>query len=400
MKVKIVLEKLYVTDNGDPSHETNGELYYSFKVDDSSLASQSKNNPKDVKDGATIQLNKSKELDISNKDTIKLSGYAGDVDKGFNGKDEYDDFSVTLSNSNDWKRGNNSVNLVDGRLNVTLYYNVEVDGDTGNGDLNSPTKKASLTLVSFLDNAFYKLIQNTTLNYGRCFEGYDKSVLMKKEYSSSPKPTVHIKDTSKNSFLETIKDLADDGYAIDLFICSHGTYEKITLDNKEEITNTDINGLATGKYANGKFPLRMVYQVNCHGSTLNNNFTSIGAKAVTGTKKIDFYPNRFNKFVEAWNGGERFDTALNDSDTASARTVMQVLIVAESKVSTFTPRCRAFDTVLGKNDCAVAYFTASNGWLSKSEYDSGSSGKDNMNDSSKYIIAGDAGLKKTDRPSW
>jgi microsomal dipeptidase-like Zn-dependent dipeptidase len=83
MKIKITLDKLHVTDNGDPSHETNGELYYNSKVDGKSLVSQSKSNPKNVKDKATIQLNKSKELDVNNKETIKVSGYVGDVDKGF-----------------------------------------------------------------------------------------------------------------------------------------------------------------------------------------------------------------------------------------------------------------------------------------------------------------------------
>src|SRR5262245_2348033 len=119
MKIKITLEKLYVTDNGDPSQETNGELYYSFKVNEKSLVSQSKDNPKNVKEGDTIRLNKSEELDISNKETIRVSGYAGDVDKGFNGQDEYDDFSLVLSFSNNWKEGNNYVHLVDGRLNFT-----------------------------------------------------------------------------------------------------------------------------------------------------------------------------------------------------------------------------------------------------------------------------------------
>jgi len=57
MKIKITLEKLYVTDNGDPSQETNGELYYSFKVDGKSLVSQSKDvTVQVVKTGVTPPL--------------------------------------------------------------------------------------------------------------------------------------------------------------------------------------------------------------------------------------------------------------------------------------------------------------------------------------------------------
>ncbi|REG92844.1 hypothetical protein [Algoriphagus antarcticus] len=398
MKVKITLEKLLVTDNGDPSHEPNGELYYSFKVNGAELASREKNNPEDVKDGATVQLGKIKELDVSSTATINISGFVGDVDKGFNGDDEFDDFSLDLNTSNNWKQGSNTVHLVDGRLNVTLYYKVEAEGETTGESLNTPKKTASLTLVSFLDNDFYKLIQNAAINYGACFEGYDKSVLMKKTYNTSPKPTIHSRDTSKKAFLDLMRDLADDGYSIDLFICSHGTKECITLDDGQEISNADINSLGTGKYAGGKFPLRMAYQVNCHASTLNNNFISIGAKAVMGRKEINFYPNQITKFVNHWNEGDRFDQALNESDTASSRTVMQLLIVADSKVKKFSPRCPLVENVLNKNDGAEAYFTKY--WLSKSEYNSSASGKDNMNDSSKQVIAGDPGLRKADRPSW
>ena len=398
MKIKITFDKLYVTDNGDPSHETNGEIYYSFKVDGKSLVSQSKNSPKNAKDKATIQLNKFKELDINNKETIKLSGYVGDVDKGFNGKDEYDDFSVTLMHSNNWKEGSNSVHLVDGRLNVTLYYDVEVEGSTKPEDLIKPTKSASVTLVSFDDSKFYHLIQNAHNNYSLGFDGYDKSVLMKKSYTSLPKPDEHIKDTSKKKFLEKLTELADKGYFIDLFIHSHGTYEKVTLDDGEVITYEDIESLATGKYAGGKFPLRMVYMVNCNGSTLNNNFINAGAKAVTGAKFINFMPNQANKFIKGWNDGKRFDTAIRDSDTASSRTVMHTLIVADSKTTKFEPKCKAFGTVLGKGDCAEAYFTQE--WLADKEFDATKSGKENMNASSKQIIAGDVGLRKADRPTW
>lgn len=398
MKIKVIFDRLHVTDNGDPSHETHGEIYYSFKVDEKSLVSQSASNPKKVKDNDTIQLNKSIELDINNKETIKVSGYVGDADKGFNGKDERDDFSVTLMNSNNWKEGSNSVHLIDGRLNATLYYDVEIEGSTSANDLIKPTKSASVTLVSFDDSKFYNLIQNAHNNYSLGFEGYDKSVLMKKEYTSLPKPDEHITDTSKKKFIEKLTDLADNGYFIDLFIHSHGTYEKITLDDGEVITNTDIQSLATGKYSDGRFPLRMVYMVNCHASTLNNNFEAVGAKVVSGAKHINFMPNQANKFINGWNDGERFDVAIRDSDTASSRTVMHVLIVADSKITKFEPKCKLLGTVLGKSECAEAYFTKE--WLSKNEYDSTKSGKDNMNASSKQIIAGDVGLRKADRSTW
>src|SRR5680860_151950 len=325
MKIKITFEKLYVTDNGDPSQETNGELYYSFKVNGKTLSNQAKNSPKDIKKGATITLDTSDELDISNKETVKVSGYAGDVDKGFNGKDEYDDFSVQLSFPNNWKQGNNTVHLEDGRLKLTLYYTVEVEGSTGTEDLITPVKTASVVIASFANGKFEQFFQNAQINYGTCFDGYDTCVLIKKTYSSSHKPDVHVKDIRTKKILGVLRDLADDGYSIDLRIYSHGSENKITLEDGEIITNDDINLLATGQYAGSRFPLRMVYQMNCQGSSLNNNFIYAGAKVVGGSRDINFMTNQSNKFTKSWNDGERFDTALLDSNTASSRTVMHAL---------------------------------------------------------------------------
>jgi len=401
MKLTIKLVSLKVTDNGDPSHETNGELYYSFKVNGKSLCTRSRSNPKSVRDGATIRLNDTKVVEITGKSRVSLSGYVGDADKGFNGKDEYDDFSLSIRSSNNWKQGAHSVHLIDGRLNTTLNYEVTLTDAAGDVEnLITPKKSASVTIVSFEDSKFYNLIQNAHNKYSHGFEGYNKSVLIKKTFAEAKKPTVHIKDTSKETIFKTLRDLADDGYYIDLIIHSHGTYERIPMKDNVTITNSDINGLDTGRYAGGRFPLRMVYQINCNGSTLNNNFIAAGAKAVCGARFINFYPNQCNKFLREWNSGERFDTSLNNSDTASARTVMQSLIVLDSKTTSFSPKCKLFTTVLGSGDCSEAYFNKV--WLSASrnEYRSSMSGKENMNFSSKMIIMGDPGLRKADRLSW
>ncbi len=123
-RIKITLDKLYVADNGDPSYESKGELYYSFNIDDKALVTRKKDKPKKVKDKATIRLNKSKELDIGNKEAIEISGYVGDADNGFQGKDEYATASVTLEQSNNWNEGSNKLHLKDGKLDVILYYTV------------------------------------------------------------------------------------------------------------------------------------------------------------------------------------------------------------------------------------------------------------------------------------
>lgn len=405
MKVTISLQKLQIRDNGDPSQETYGEVYYSFSVNEKKLAERKSTNPLKVKDNSSVTINKSVTLDIQSNNKIFLSGFVADRDKGFNGKDEKDSFAVILSASNGWKSGeNNQIHLIDGRLDVILYYDVTITGRTGDGGTgsstapNTPRKIASMAIVSFEDSPLFKLFQNAHNNYGACFEGYDRSLLFKKRYVDNPKPSEHIREITKENILNKLTDLADDGFSIDLWIFSHGTREKICFDNNVVIDYKDIESLAKGKYANGKFPIRMVYQMNCNGSTLNNNFINIGAKVVCGSRYINFYPNQCNKFTKEWNKGERFDVAVSKSNTGSSRTAMQLLIVADAKGTSFSPKCKFPKTVLGKGKCSEAYFDKK--WGLDSEYNSSKKGKENMNISSFMIIKGDVDIRKTDRPTW
>ena len=62
-------------------------------------------------------------------------------------------------------------------------------------------------------------------------------------------------------------------------------------------------------------------------------------------------------------------------------------------------KCSFAKTILGDSDCAKDYFTKRWG-LSNSEWQSGKSGKENMNNSSTWIISGDSSIKKSTNLSW
>lgn len=411
MDVTIKLISLKIIDNGDPSHETKGELFYSFRIDGRALASQPKSKPVKVTDGQLIKFDKSVTLkDISKRSPhIVFSGYAGDVDTGFNGKNEFDSFKVFLTGRNKWKAGQNSVYIKDGRLNLKLVYKVTVRKNEPitmvQGDMEiagprdvfreiRPTKSASVTIVSFLDGKFRNLVQNGYNNYGKAFDDYDKSVVIKLVYNEPKQPTEVVQDIGTPSILATLKGLADEGYFIDLFIHSHGNCDVIAMKNDHVITPDNIASLATGAYANGRFPLRMVYQINCNGSTLNDDWIAAGAKAVCGAAQTNFHPNQYNPFIKDWNDGHRFDMALLQSNTASSRTLMQSLIVADA--ISVGSGCSPFQTVLGKNNCARLYFN--DRWFTGDcdVYDEDISGKRNMNSASRMVIHGDFDLRKTD----
>lgn len=263
----------------------------------------------------------------------------------------------------------------------------------------SAQKLASLTLVSFDDSKFYNLVQNAQNAYGHCFEGYDKSVLLKLVYNSGRRPTEHSTIPTKDQFFAKLNELAQDGYTIDVFIFSHGTTNAIAL-RESTIRGSDIlNNLyhRNDGLGMGNFPLRMVYQMNCVGSSLNQEFRQAGAEVVIGSRRVNFYPNQFNAFAKEWNKGNvSVRTALNRANTAASRTAMQVVVKLDATANApcFSPKCRLGKTILSndRNNCAYRYFDCQWG-LDYPEYQS-KDGKEIMNHSSKMIISGDSNMRK------
>jgi hypothetical protein len=297
-------------------------------------------------------------------------------------------------------RGNNSQ---DHAAEITV--NIDIETKTISG--HYPTKSASLTLVLFDDSPFFNLVQNAQIAYGNCFEGYDKSVLLKRRYNGKRKPTRHLQNPSRVTFFSELKALAEEGYYIDIFIFSHGFKDNISLlENQEEILAEHIieelyDG--GGAFAKGKFPIRLVYGVNCYGASLRNDWLQVGAKAVVGARRVNFYPNQANKFISEWNRGNvNINTAYHASNTTSSRSVMHALIKldANAAASCFRPKCNFGKTVLGTDseDCAYRYFDCQWG-LDYPRYQ-GDDGIDIMNHSSDMLFGGDSFMTKNKKYTW
>lgn len=307
---------------------------------------------------------------------------------------------VAMAGTNFSIRGNNSQ---DHAAEITVNINIETKIISG----HYPTKSASLTLVLFDDTPFFNLVQNAQIAYGNCFEGYDKSVLLKRRYDGTRRPDRHLQNPSRATFFSELKALAEDGYYIDIFIFSHGFKDNISLlENQEEILAKHIieelheNG---GRFADGKFPIRLVYGVNCYGASLRGDWLKVGAKAVVGARRINFYPNQANKFISEWNKGNvNINTAYHWSNTTSSRTVMHLLIKAHATSASpcFRPKCNFGKTVLGtdSNDCAYRYFDCEWG-LDYPKYQ-GDDGIDIMNHSSEMLFGGDNLMTKNKQYTW
>lgn len=269
-----------------------------------------------------------------------------------------------------------------------------------NQALMSDRKSAVVVIASIEDGNFRRLLQNAHNRYGQCFKGYDHSVLMKNAYSSPIQPDIHHSNPSARNLFQKLRSLADRGYYIDLYIISHGSPNKIRLEHGTITPEMIRNQLGKGKYANGKFPLRMVYQMNCWGADLNQAFIDVGANVTCGSRQVNFYPNQFNAFVEYWNDGLPFKEALKKADTQDSRSFFHALIKVHANTQDcFSPKCKFGRTVLGNDskNCAMRYLE--NCWNIQRRKCRGDNGIEMMNHSSKMIVMGD-NINKYSRPVW
>ncbi len=284
-------------------------------------------------------------------------------------------------------------------------------------EVTSPkVDKGSASIVFFYmgDSKFTTLFQEST-KLKKAMQGYKKVILLKHDETDSildfseedEKIADVIAKPTKANFFKYIKDLSNEGYYLDIWIWSHGTTNDFrcstgTFGDNDLITDDDIDTeLAPSKTGLTKVPIRMVYQINCVGESLNSNWTGVGAKVSIGTRYTNFYPTQFGKFAEEWNEGNiKVKSAIETSNTSTSRTLVQtyIAVVHAPTHNKDWGSCKLLQTVLGDSDCAKEYFTWK--WLSSSQWQSSKSGKENMNYSSSWIIAGDSSITKNTKPSW
>jgi len=273
---------------------------------------------------------------------------------------------------------------------------------------------ASLVLF-FTGDGPETLFFQETIKLKKAMEGYKKVVLLKHEklerwadLSEADEKIADVKDVpTKAKLTNSLRDLANQGYYIDVWIIGHGQDGKFIISDgsydapHDSMTANEIKDLprATGFT---KLPIRMVWSTLCYGSTLNDAWKAAGAKVVGGSRFVNFYPNQFGRFAEEWNKGHvSYSEAIEKADTAQSRTVVQTYLAeihAPSKNDKWG-KCPFGSTILGDKKCAREYFTKM--WLAdNSDWKEGKSGKEFMNYSSAKIIAGDRAISKSSAPKW
>lgn len=271
---------------------------------------------------------------------------------------------------------------------------------------------ASVVYFYYGDSPFLTLGQET-LRLKKAFKNYDRVVLLKHndvvagpfDFTEGDERNADVTVTpTKANLSAQLADLTARGYLIDLYIFSHGDTGRFVASTGQHgssvnVTGDDIRQLPKAAGV-PELPIRMIWSTLCFGESLNDDWTAIGAKVVSGSRFVNFYPTQFRGFIDAWNDGDRYTTALADSDTASSRALAQTYIGLGHAVRHRGDwgGCPVGRTVLGDSPCAKKYFA--HYWRAGSEFTSGMSGREYMNLASKRFTAGDGNIRKTTVPTW
>jgi hypothetical protein len=267
-------------------------------------------------------------------------------------------------------------------------------------------KTASLVFFYFGEDSYVNKLAQETVPLWKALDGYDHTVLLRHEVDFGPfelsekaEKLANVLDipTAANLARE-LNRLRVEGYAVDLYVFSHGWRDCFRVSNG---TYGD-NGTVTQRYLTNEvqpLKLRAVWQCNCYGSTMNDCWTALGAKVTAGSRFVNYYPTKFNGFIDRWRDGVAFGTAVTKSDTKLVHTPVQAYITVDAagRLKQWDGNLLQAAQVLGNNDSSRRYFREC--WLGEDTPD-GMSGRQIMNHASEMLFAGDRAITKESVLTW
>lgn len=261
-------------------------------------------------------------------------------------------------------------------------------------------KTASLVFFYFGESSYVNRLAQETVPLYKALKGYDRQILLRHETDFGPfelseaaEQEADVVDLpTKKNLAKYLNELGEEGYIVDLFIFSHGLRDRFRVSRGTYGNNDTV----TQQYlASNVRPLklRMVWQCNCYGSTLNDLWLSLGAKACAGSRYVNFYPTRFKSFINAWNDGEPMAEALAGAEKKLARTPVHLYLIGDAMARRKEWKGAFFGGlgILGKTKAARKYFTEC--WLG-AKWSNRRSGKGNVNYSSGMVLGGSGGVTK------
>lgn len=154
-------------------------------------------------------------------------------------------------------------------------------------------------VVDFISEAYAKFILRL---YG-AHRRYDKVVILEDEQANGQLLSATLVELSKN-------------YEVDVFLLVHGL-DKGLVGFRGHLIGDDMFAPLLARAKRQPLNLRVVYGLNCYGSSLAEIWQALGAKAVCGASGVNWFPEPgLSGFLLAWLRGRSFAESVAQSNRA------------------------------------------------------------------------------------
>lgn len=217
----------------------------------------------------------------------------------------------------------------------------------------APTLARRASLVFFYFEGDPPLFQaaQQSLPIHLAMQGYERVVLL----ADDPKHTAsadEVQAPTRANWAAQLRSLSAQGYVVDLWFLAHGGEGRI-LAQGADIRDSWLER----EFESSQLSIRVVYQMNCHGATLNERWLALGAKAAMGSRTVNFHPTQFAAFARAWNQGDTFAQAVRSADTQQGRTPALAYVAGDAVLTRDQwGGCAPFSTIFNNATCGQAYF--------------------------------------------
>lgn len=153
--------------------------------------------------------------------------------------------------------------------------------------------------VDFISEAYAKFILRL---YG-AHRRYDQVVILEDAETNGERLAASLKNLSKT-------------HQVDVFLLVHGLKEGLVGFRGQPIGKETFAPLLDAAQSDA-FNLRVVYGLNCYGSSLAETWQALGARAVCGANGVNWFPEPgLSGFLLAWLRGQSFAESVAQSNRA------------------------------------------------------------------------------------
>jgi hypothetical protein len=168
-----------------------------------------------------------------------------------------------------------------------------------------PLPKAVTQMIDFVTEEYAKLLLRV---YG-AYRRYDQVIILEDERATGPELVNALTHTSR-------------GHTVDLLLLVHGRPGALVGCRAQvDVGPETFKPLVTAYQQDPTLvDLRMVFGVNCFGTTLAPTWLALGAKAVNGAVGVNWLPEpSISVFLRNWLNGQPFATAFQRSHETALR---------------------------------------------------------------------------------